>query len=416
MSEEEKKDKIEDLFQKEFNNFKDLLEKQDQEIKTLGETKAETAQKIEKAESLIEEIKLSIDDKLKKSEELIAEQKNRIDELEKKSGRPDYSEDPEIQTAGKKFIESDAYKSMAAKNALNSDPVEVKSFFDVKTLTSTITGGNIAQAFRYPQIIIPGQRALTVRDLLNVQPTGSNAIEYVKESGFTNNAAPKAEAAEKPESALTFSLETESVRTIAHWIAVSRQVLSDVSQLRAYIDTRLVYGLKTAEEDQILYGNGVSPNLNGIIPQATDYLWSSGSVGDTKLDCIRRAMTVARLAHYPVDGIILHPSDWEDIELLKGTDGKYVWISVTEGGVTRLFRTPVVETTAINSGEALVGAFGLGAILWDREAATVRVAEQHEDFFIKNLVAILAEERVGLTVFRPEAFVDVTFDSAPVSS
>lgn len=411
--------KIEELFQKEFDNFKELLDTQSKEIKDLGETKQETATKLEKSEKLILEVKDSISEIIKKSETLVAEQKARIDELEKKAGRPDYSEEKELETPGKKFTESEAYKSLASKNALTSDPVDIKSFFrktSPTTLVNAITGGNLAQGYRYPQIITAPDEAMTVRSLLNVQSTGSNAIEYVKETLFTNAAAGVIETEEKPQSSLTFSLETESVRTVAHWLAVSRQVLADVSQLRAYIDSRLVYGLKAAEEAQILYGNGISPNLKGIIPQATDYLWSSGVVDDTKIDAVRRAMTVARLAHYPVNGIVLNPNDWEDIELLKGTDKKYIWISVTEGGITRLFRTPVVETTAINSGEALVGAFGLGAILWDREAATVRVAEQHEDFFIKNLVAILAEERLALTVFRPQAFVNVTFDSAPVAS
>jgi len=308
---------------------------------------------------------------------------------------------------------------MVETEDVNCAPVSVKSFYaKADELVSAITGGNLAVPFRYPLIIAPPERVMRIRDLLTVMPTTTNAIDYVEETGFTNAAAPVKVTAKKPQSKLEFELKTEAVKTVAHWIPVSRQVLADVVAIRGYVDTRLVYGLKLTEEAQLLYGNGVSPNLSGIMVNAgiQSYSWSSGTVGDTKLDCIRRAKTLARVAEYPVTGLVLNPNDWEDIELLKGSDEHYIWIVVTEGGVPRLFRTPVVDTTAIVSGEALIGAFALGAYLWDRELATVRISEHHEDFFIKNLVCVLAEERLALTTFRPQAFVKISFDSEPVES
>ncbi|MHA1302184.1 MAG: phage major capsid protein [Candidatus Heimdallarchaeaceae archaeon] len=403
---------------KEYENLKNLVEEQEKEIKTLGQSKKETAEKIDKADKRITQLA----EELKSKEDRIAEFEEslkRLDKVEKKLGRPGWSTGEERKSVGRMFVESDAYKNMIANNQLTSAPMRVKSLFGSfakKQITSDITDGTLTDYFRFPEIIQAPERALRIRDLLSVRTIGTDSIKYVEETGFTNNAAPVAEGAEKPESNITFKEKTASVEVIAHWIPVSRQVLNDVSQLEGYIDTRLIYGVKLAEENQILYGNGVSPNLNGIMPVASTYSWSSGQAGDTKLDCIRRAMTVARLAEYPVDGIVLHPSDWEDIELLKGSDGKYIWIVVTEGGVPRLFRVPVVDTTAINVGEALTGAFKLGAMLWDREDANVRVAEQHADYFIKNLVLLLGEERVTLTVFRPQAFVNITFDSAPTGS
>lgn len=415
-------EELQKLFTKEFGLLKTSLETQASEIKEFGETKKVTADAITKASTRIEELKAEIDVKIdvKNVEivKLLEAQKLRIDEMEKASQRPGYGAGGEIKSPGELFTDSDAYKNMMAAKALNSNPLHMKSLFEFeqKVLTATITGGTLTQALRMPEILMPPVRATRVRDLLTVRSVTTDSIEFVKETGFTNLAAPVIEAAEKPESAITFSLETQSVRTIAHWIPISRQVLADVNQLRAYVDTRLIYGIKLVEDQQILYGSGTSPNLAGIFPQASVYNWSDGKPGDTKLDCIRRAMTVARLAEYPVGGLVLHPSDWEDIELLKGSDEHYIWIVVTEGGVTRLFRTPVVETTAILSGEGLTGAFQLGAILWDREDANIRIAEQHEDFFIKNLVLVLAEERLCLTVFRPEAYVAITFDNAPVTT
>jgi len=110
----------------------------------------------------------------------------------------------------------------------------------------------------------------------------------------------------------------------------------------------------------------------------------------------------------------VHPSDWEDMEMAKGTDGHYIWTNAPgQGAGGQVWRVPVVVTTALNAGDALVGAFGLGAMLWDRSEATIRVSESHENFFTRNMVAILAEERITQTIFRPEAFVTVEFDAAP---
>jgi HK97 family phage major capsid protein len=145
------------------------------------------------------------------------------------------------------------------------------------------------------------------------------------------------------------------------------------------------------------------------------YSWSSGIVGDTKLDAIRRAITLSMLAHFPPTGVVIHPTDWEAIETVKGTDGHYIWAAVPGGGVTPMvWRVPVVLSTAIESGDALIGAFALGVTIWDREESNIRISESHDDYFVRNMVAILAEERLAMTLNRPESFVALDFDSAPV--
>ena len=136
----------------------------------------------------------------------------------------------------------------------------------------------------------------------------------------------------------------------------------------------------------------------------------------SKADAIRRAATLAFLAYYEPTGVVLHPNDWEDIELAKDTNGQYlVAVSVALGGEPKLWRIPVVETPAIPEGTALVGAFGTGAQLYDREQASIRISEQHSDFFVRNAIVVLAEQRLALAVKRPEAFVKVNFDNAPAA-
>jgi HK97 family phage major capsid protein len=250
--------------------------------------------------------------------------------------------------------------------------------------------------------------------------TTAAVVEYFRMTGFTNNAAPVAERngsafAAKPQSGFTFVGEQAPVRTLAHWEAAHRNVLADEPQLRSIIDNELLYGLRLQEDEQILNGDGSGENLTGILnsdPQT--YAWSDGVAKDNKADALRRAATLSFLAYYEPTGIVLHPNDWEDIELSKDDNGQYlVAVSVALGGEPRLWRIPVVDTPAMPEGKALVGAFGTGAQLYDREQASIRISEQHADFFVRNAIVVLAEQRLALAVKRPEAFVEVTFDNAP---
>ena len=104
----------------------------------------------------------------------------------------------------------------------------------------------------------------------------------------------------------------------------SKQVLSDISQLRSIIDQRLLYGLAYVEEGQILNGDGTGQNLNGIIPQATAYVPPIAIADLTMLDVMRLAMLQAALAEYPATGHVLNPIDWTTIELTKDTTGRYI--------------------------------------------------------------------------------------------
>lgn len=257
-------------------------------------------------------------------------------------------------------------------------------------------------------MIMPVQQRLFLRDLLATGRTTSSSIEYVKELGFTNNAAPVAEnpTDPKPESDITFELDSAPVATIAHWIRASRQVLSDVVMLQSYIDNRLRYGLKLKEEAQLLKGSGVGLNINGLYTQASVYANPGVVVQDeTALDRLRIAMLQVVLAEFDADGIVLSPIDWTSIELLKNTQNSYLFVQPQGVATPTLWGQPIVATKAMDQGDFLVGSFQQGAQIWDREDIAVTVSTEDRDNFVKNMVTILCEERVGLTVYRPEAFV-----------
>jgi HK97 family phage major capsid protein len=337
------------------------------------------------------------------------------------------------KTLGEAFLDSPEFKSLMQSGSANM-PAPYKSGSDVysqKDLYSALPTGTPGSfgTIQRDAIVVPPMRTKRVRDLFPTRSTTAAVIEYFRMTGFVNNAAAVSERSgtpanftAKPQSSFTFVGEQAPVRTLAHWEAAHRNVLADEPQLRSIIDNELMYGLRLQEDSQILNGNGTGENLQGVLqtPGIQTYDWSDGAysstagLSDTKADAIRRAATLSFLAYYEPTGVVLHPNDWEDIELTKDGNGAYVVaVSVAMGGEQKLWRIPVVDTPAITEGTALVGAFGTGAQLYDREQASIRISEQHADFFVRNAIVILAEQRLALAVKRPEAFVKVNFDAAP---
>lgn len=341
---------------------------------------------------------------------------------------------PSAKSLGELFIESPEFKEL--QNGRNGATMRVP--FDVKQANignlwraKDLYAGEFPTTGDFPSgsvqrepMIDRQRRTMRVRDLFNVQTTTASVIEYFRATGFTNNAAtvPQRDGSAfglKPQSALSWEGYQAPVRTIAHWEAAHRNVLADEPQLRGMIDNELLYGLRLAEDAQILAGSGTGEDIQGILntPGIQSYLWSAGAttpVPDTIADSLRRAATLAFLSYYQPTGVVLHPNDWEKLELTKNNDGDYLLaVSIALGGEPRVWQMPVIATPAISEGTALLGSFGIGATLYDREQASIRISEQHADFFIRNAVVVLAEERLALAVKRPESFVEVTFDQAP---
>lgn len=331
--------------------------------------------------------------------------REQVAEIEQKLARGGPGHPEKEPTFGEQFVEDQAVKEW-----LGTSPTKGKTDVRFKaTITSATTdaagsAGAGVQTTRLPGILELPQRRLTVRDLISPGRMDGNSLEYVRETGFTNAAAPVAEAAAKPESDLKFDLVTTSAKVIAHWMKASRQIIDDFSQLRSIIDQRLLYGLAYVEEGQLLNGDGTGQNLHGIIPQATAYAAAFTPSAGTAIDTMRLAMLQAALAEYPATGHVLHPTDWARIELTKDTTGRYI-IGNPQGTIgPTLWGLPVVATQAIAVDKFLTGAFRLGAQLFDRWDARVELGYVNDDF-TKNLITILAEERLALAVYRPEAFI-----------
>lgn len=315
--------------------------------------------------------------------------------------------DVKHESFGEQFVHSEKWKAFASQTTPRGR-VDMPIQAAITSLTTDADGsaGDLVAPTRLPGVIAPPERRMTVRDLITPGRMDGSLLQYVKETGFTNNAGMVAETAKKPESSIKYDLVETSAKVIAHFVKASRQILDDASQLASMIDGRLRYGLAFKEEQQLLNGDGTGQNLLGIIPQATAYVAPFDPAGtETNIDMIRLAMLQAFLAEYPATGHVMNPIDWARIELLKDTTGRYI-IGNPQGSIgASLWNLPVVETQAIAVDKFLTGAFKLGAQVFDRWQARVEVATENEDDFVKNMVTILAEERLALAVYRPEAFI-----------
>ena len=385
----------------------ELKEDQQKAIKAavdpIREKLEEYVGKAAKGDKIADDLKTDVDDKLTKMNKALTEQFATLEQkmLENTGGKQD-----RVKSMGEQFVEDTKVKEFLAQaNPRGRIDVSAKT-----TLTSLTTnaGGSVGDAIqnsRLPGILPLPQRRMTVRDLLSQGQMDGSTLEYVKETGFTNNAGMVAEGGAKPSSDIQLDLITTSAKVIAHYMKASRQVLSDISQLRSIIDQRLLYGLAYKEEAQLLSGDNTGQNLYGIIPQATAYVAPTAISDLTIIDVLRMAMLQAALAEYPASGHVMHPTDWAVIETLKDSSGRYI-IGNPQGTATpTLWSLPVVATQAITVRKFLTGAFKLGAQVFDRWAARVEVATENEDDFIKNLVTILVEERLALAIYRDESFV-----------
>lgn len=297
-----------------------------------------------------------------------------------------------------------------------SSPTQELDEPDYRRMATTLTtqagsGGALIIPQYLPGILPLLFRPLTIRALLASGTTDSPLIVYMQEQTFTNAAAAVAEGAAKPESALVFSQVQEAVSKLAHWLPVTEEMLEDVSQIRDYIDARLIVGLDLVEEDQLLNGNGTAPNLRGILNRTGIQTTVVGTAPvETTPDAIFRAMMQVFYSSWVMPtGIVMNPTNWNHVAVMKDTLGRYLgsgpW---TPAQSHVLWGLPVAVTPVIAAGTALIGAFGSQAQVFARGGTRVEASNSHQDFFIKNLVAIRAERRLALAVYRPASFITLT--------
>lgn len=407
------------------------IKKSDTELKDLGKVSEETKNEIKALDVKLVDVRKSVETELKKVGDLearLAAAEQLIVAAKAKGANAD-----DLKTIGDRFIEDPEFKKWAEQFKLDqpgdfqsmrkaqgrSPGFRIKSFGDLEKKDITSLDASAGQGIwstRQPEIVSEPYRPLSIRRLIPSIPVTSNLIEYVRTKTRTSNVDYVSEGAQKPKSDLEFERKSTGVYKIAHYIKASMEVLADFPRLRSIINTELLQMLGVFEEDAILLGDGTNDTILGLIPQATTYDTGLNRTDDTRIDIIRHAILQVYEAFYPSTGIVLNPRDWERLELTKDDNGRYMIASATSTTGPRLWGLPVVESFAMPHGQFMVGSFALGAEIYDRMTAAIYVSTEDQDNFVRNMVSILAEERLGLAVKRPQSFVHGSFDDAGLSS
>jgi HK97 family phage major capsid protein len=331
---------------------------------------------------------------------------------------------------GEMFVKSATYQ-----NFISEFPNGLPESVGVKTSPVHMGGfKDLVTSSDLPGIINPDQRGLIVpsvygkelkiKDVITVGQTTSDIVEYARLATSTNNAAPVAEAANfndgaisgaspgpyvvatpsgtKPFSDMTFEKVTTSVRNIAHLAAATRRSLSDAGQLMTIINNFLRWGLEEEVEDQVMAGDGLGENFDGIL-NATG-TQAQAFVTDVPTT-IRKAITKARYTgRVRPTAVGLNPVDDEALDLLKDTTNRFFGNGPFGTGPSTIWGLPRLVTESIPAGTAVVADWRQ-AVLWDREQTSILMTEAHKDWFARNLVAVRAEMRAAFGLLRPAGFV-----------
>jgi HK97 family phage major capsid protein len=307
----------------------------------------------------------------------------------------------QIVSIGNQFTDSDQYGAFVNGSAQKAR-VEIQM--------NTLTGADANVAPDRQTGIVPGdEHILTLEGLFPSVPTTSNAIEYTKEASFTNSAAEAAEAGEKGESALTWSLVNMPVSTVAHWLKISRQLAMDNMALAAYVNQRMAYGVNRRVETQLGAGDGIAPNISGILDAGN---FTAHGFADAALGTLKKVNLITKIigSLWAVGGrpgaILLNPADWAQVQVdLTDSTGNSARVDYSDGVSPRLNGVRVVQSNGITADNVVVGDFMMAGTIYNREGVVIEMSDSDDDNFTKNLITIRAERRLCLTIERPSMII-----------
>lgn len=343
-----------------------------------------------------EEMKKLGEEQLKFAKELAALQQASADGAAESDNR--------VKSIGEKFTESANYKAFSANtrdvrgarhivSTKNDSPT-------VSTVSPAISRNTIAAPYQLAGIWGAPEQQLIVENLIPHIPVSSSAVEYLKHTGFTNNAGVVAEGAAKAESTFEFDLATANVVTIAHWTKITEQLAADAPAVTAYINAKMMYGLQLKVDNQIISGTGTSTQLGGFLKSGNHTDYSSAvtvPTGANLMDFALLIKTKLDTLGYPPKVLLLNPADWAGLALLKDTQKRYL-LGGPAGVTTKsLWGLPVETTASVPSGKYVMADFALGSTIYDRQEVALEIDREGDDFR-KNLLTIRVERRLGLGV------------------
>jgi HK97 family phage major capsid protein len=374
--------------------------KAEQELKAFGTTTTETAAAVAAIQKQVDAIDKKLADK-------------HVTQPEGKGFTEVVKENESVQRL---------LKDKSGRAIINLEGKQVSDLFERKTTITSAAVGSVTAGVmpgdRVSGIVGEARQALMVRDILSARSTTQPLIYFVKVNAPLVRASPQHETVAKHENAVTFTVADEQVRTIATWIPAARQIMDDFAELEGFLRSSLPYYVNLEEEIQLLSGDGTGQNLNGLVTQATAFNTALLVAADgwNRIDIIGRVIQqITAAKELAPTFIVLHPNDWWSIRLTKDSQGRYIFGDPQAPlSNPNIFGLTVVSTTSIASGTFLVGSGNAAAAeIRDRMAMQVEISTEHANYFTENMVAIRAEKRLALVVYRPASYIKGSFTTSP---
>jgi HK97 family phage major capsid protein len=323
----------------------------------------------------------------------------------------------DTRSIGERFVEDESFESWRSSGARGSFAFDLEGL-DLRSVTDATNATGSAGALQRPAYAPRiGQDFLTRRNyLIDYLPhgvTSDNSVPYVQDTSpladLANKGVEVTEGSAKPQAGVTLAAQVDPVATIAAWVNITRQAASDNGQIMSYLDTKLRYSLKRRADAQSINGDGNTPNLKGLLQRSGIATYAPGST-EARYKSIRHAITVGEQAEAIYEIIVLNPADAELFDLANEAsagihaqlDSAPLAMQPTAWGLR------VVKSNAIASGTGML-VDPTAVMVWDRQQPTAYMTDSHSTNFTSNILTLLLELRMALTLFDPKGVCAVTF-------
>jgi len=293
--------------------------------------------------------------------------------------------------------------------------------FDMKAADMTMANafsGVVAGETVIPDFKYDPSRSVNIRNLIPNGSTDAQTIRFPKESAYDDGAAATAQGSTLPQSDFDITATSVNVEKIGTFMRITEEMLADTPQLSSYLSARVPGKVLAIEDNEILNGDGSTPNLDGLFTDGAAFVTGASGAfyhaveSANEYDVLLAAINQLNLSNYQPSAILVNPTDMHKIALLKATTNEYLRNQIYSGLTPTIMGVPVTANTAVTAGKFLVGDLNQATQLWIRENLSVEFSREDSTNFRDGFVTVKVSERVALTNYQPNAIVQGTFSTA----